>query len=385
MTRASRAALAALAGLASMGPLRLASILRTHPAGEAFHLLAAGRRLDPAAETPGSEGLFDRLRSQAAQVSVESVWEACQQHSVGVYGADDPEYPAAFRHDPEPPPVIFVQGDLGLLDARRRVGVVGTRNATAAGRATAFELGESLADHGVAVVSGLALGIDAAVHRGLRAGDGMPVGVVANGLDVPYPRQHGDLWHWVGSRGVLISERPPGCPPEPWRFPLRNRLIAALSEVLVVVESRERGGSLLTVEQALARGVSVMAVPGSPRCRAAHGTNRLLVEGAGPVTCVEDVLVALGIDHHRTAEQLALPLAPPVGDAIELGILRACAACPNTLDMLAAGIGCSVSEVALAVMRLVREGRVQDDDGWFESTGSRLSPPSVAGSGVGEP
>jgi DNA processing protein len=384
MSRATRAALAALAGLASMGPVRLASILRAHPGDEAFHLLAAGRRLAAVAEPPGTEELFDRLRAQAAQVSLDAVWRALQQHAVRVYNVDDPEYPVAFRHDPESPPVIFVQGDLGVLEGRR-VGVVGTRNATAAGRATAFELGESLAAHGVAVVSGLALGIDAAAHRGLRAGDGRPVGVVANGLDVPYPRQHGDLWRWVGERGVLISERPPGCPPEPWRFPLRNRLIAALSEVLVVVESRERGGSLLTADQALQRGVRVMAVPGSPRCRAAHGTNKLLVDGADPVTGVDDVLVALGLDHHRSRAQLELAFAASAGDAIELAVLHACAACPSTLDMLASAIGCPVSEVALAVMRLVREGRLLDDDGWFEAAGSRLRQGGAPGSGVDLP
>jgi DNA processing protein len=377
-------ALAALAGLPSMGPLRLASILRAHPAEEAFQLLAAGRRLDPAAEVPGSEELFGRLRSQAAEVSPAAVGQACEQHGVGVYAADDPAFPQALQHDPQRPPVIFVQGDLGVLDARR-VGIVGTRNATAAGRATAFELGEGLAGHGVAVVSGLALGIDAAAHRGLRAGDGRPVGVVANGLDTPYPRQHGDLWRWVGERGLLISERPPGCPPEPWRFPLRNRLIASLSEVLVVVESRERGGSLLTADLALERGVRVMAVPGSPRCRAAHGTNKLLVDGADPVTSIDDVLVALGLDHRRGGEQMALPLTASVGDAVELAVLHVCGDCPSTLDMLASAIGCPVSEVALAVMRLVREGRLLDDDGWFEAVGSRLRPHSVAWSGVDEP
>src|SRR5690606_572209 len=135
--------------------------------------------------------------------------------------------------------------DLSVL-AERRAGIIGTRNATAAGRATAFELGHELAVNGVAVVSGLARGIDGAAHRGVRAGDGRPAGGVANGRDAPYPKPHTELWEWVATHGLLVSEWPPGTTPEPWRFPLRNRILAALCEVLVVVESRERGGSLIT-------------------------------------------------------------------------------------------------------------------------------------------
>ena len=195
--------------------------------------------------------------------------------------ARDPEFPAVLRHDPQPPAVLFVRGDLAALDARR-VGIVGTRNATQTGRDIAFELGTALAEAGVAVVSGLAKGIDGAAHRGVLGVDGgRPVAVVGNGPDAPYPRVHAALWAEVCARGVLLSEWPPGTAPEPFRFPLRNRILAALSEVLVVVESRERGGSLITAQAAIERSVDVMAVPGSVRNRAAAGTNQLLRDGAG--------------------------------------------------------------------------------------------------------
>ena len=214
--------------------------------------------------------------------------------------AGDPRFPALLGLDPAPPAVLFVRGDLGVLDARR-VGIVGTRNATLAGRQTASALGCDLAAAGVAVVSGLARGIDGAAHRGaLAAGEGAgvgrPVAVVGNGADRPYPKQNAELWSAVGGRGVLMSEWPPGTPPEAFRFPMRNRILAALCEVLVVVESRERGGSLLTVREALDRSVEVMAVPGSPRNRAAAGTNGLLRDGAAPVTSADDVLASLGLD-----------------------------------------------------------------------------------------
>ena len=139
-------------------------------------------------------------------------------------------------------------------------------------------------------MSGLASGIDAAAHRGaLAAGSAPPIGVVGSGLDTVYPRGQERLWRDVASAGVLLSEAPLGGAPERWRFPARNRVIAALADVVVVVESHRRGGSLHTVDEADRRGVEVMAVPGSVRNPAAAGTNELLAEGvrrrAPPTTC----------------------------------------------------------------------------------------------------
>ncbi len=160
----------------------------------------------------------------------------------------------------------------GVLRARRpptlasaaRVAIIGTRSATAPGLEMARRLGAELAEAGVAIVSGLARGIDGAAHAGAlpRAGAAPPIGVVGSGLDVPYPRVNAGLWSDVARAGVLISEAPPGAPPSAWRFPARNRLIAALADLVVVVESRASGGSMLTVREAIVRGRQVMAVPG---------------------------------------------------------------------------------------------------------------------------
>ena len=125
------------------------------------------------------------------------------------------------------------------------------------------------------------------------------VGVVANGLDAPYPRVNAELWESVAREGLLLSEWPPGTEPERFRFPQRNRILAALCELLVVVESRERGGSLTTAREALERSIEVMAVPGSVHNRAAAGTNQLIRDGATPVTDAADVMLALGLDHRR--------------------------------------------------------------------------------------
>ena len=266
---------------------------------------------------------------------------------------------------------MFVRGDLDAL-GDRRVGIVGTRHATAAGRATASELGSALASESIAVISGLARGIDAAAHRGVRSsgGPGRAVAVVGSGPDVHYPKLNADLWEWVATAGLLVSEWPPGVRPDAWRFPQRNRIIAALSEVLVVVESRERGGSLITARAAADRGIDVMAVPGSPRSRASFGTNQLLVDGVAPVTSAHDVLTALGLDHRR---QGSVPFDPRVQpDEMQQLILDACLEQPSNLDMIVSATGLSITDAALGAARLERSGWLVEAGGWFEPVGSRL-------------
>src|SRR5262249_38747100 len=147
----------------------------------------------------------------------------------------------------------------------------------------AFELGRDLAAAGVAVVSGLAVGIDASAHAGaLHAATSPPIAVVGSGLDVIYPRRNAVLWREVERRGLVLSQAPLGALPEKWRFPARNRLIAALADAVVVVESGTTGGSLHTVTEAVRRDRVVYAVPGPVRSDASAGTNRLLADGAVP-------------------------------------------------------------------------------------------------------
>ena len=358
-------ALAALAGFDLMTSARLRALLAHHDADEAY-AVAAGRAAPCA---PVAAMLTPELRTAwraSADRRAPNDWaDRCRSSATSAVSIRDHAFPEVLRHDPEPPAVLFVRGDLDLLDGRR-AGIVGTRNATQSGREMAASLGRGLAEAGVAVVSGLAKGIDGAAHRGaLRVPDGRAVAVVGNGTDVPYPRQHAALWAEVCERGLLLSEWPPGTVPEPFRFPMRNRILAALSEVLVVVESRERGGSLITARAAMERDVEVMAVPGSVRNRAAVGTNQLLRDGAAPVTDAGDVLVALGLDNRRAGRADYDPRPLPRGD--EASVLESCRLDPRTLDDIVSGLGMPIGEAAMALARLERSGWIRETGGWFEA------------------
>ena len=358
------AAAAALAGLPGMGPARLRAVLGRWPAPEAWDRVRRGDLRDPALAQVRDE---TRLMWQQAACRVDPHDLADQHAALGITVTvlGDPAYPESLEHDLEPPSVLFHLGDLAALDAPR-VAIVGTRRCTAAGAVTARELGHDLADAGVVVVSGLALGIDGAAHRGvLAAGGAPPVGVVANGLDNPYPSRHRDLWADVASHGLLLGEAPVGVAPAAWRFPARNRIIAALADLVVVVESHRSGGSMHTVEEALARDVDVLAVPGSVRSPAAVGTNRLLQDGCGAVLGADDVLVALGLTpgvrrraDHRPA---------PSGDAA--AVLEALGGEPATLDHLAIRTSLSLERLSLALAALLDSGWVSGGSGWFERVG----------------
>ena len=359
---------AALAGFERMTTNRLSGLL-AHRSPEQAFAIATGNCAPP---EPFAT-LFDREPDLVAAWhrsgvgrSPDQVWQQCRSAGVDVVVAGDAGYPSQLLDDPRRPAALFVRGDLGVLDARR-VGIVGTRNATQRGRETAARFGYELAEEGVVVVSGLAKGIDGAAHRGALAVDGArPVAVVGTGPDRPYPAQHAQLWETVAARGAVISEWPPGTGPDAFRFPLRNRILAALVEVLVVVESRERGGSLITAREAAERGVDVFAVPGAIQSRAALGTNKLLCDGASPAIETADVLMALGLDRRRAGRRRHDPRALPSSDDRQL--IDACRSAPQTLEALAAShCGGSLVDTAMAVARLERAGWLRETAGWFET------------------
>ena len=202
----------------------------------------------------------------------------------------DPTYPDLLRAIPDPPIVLWARGHPEMLN-RAAVAIVGSRRASAAGVAMATRLGREVSRAGLGVVSGLARGIDGAAHRGaLEADDGWTIAVLGSGVDVVYPAEHRALTETIATDGLLLSEFPPGTPPFPNHFPLRNRIISGLSQAVVVVEASERSGSLITARAALEQGRDVLAVPGPVAGGVHRGCHALIKDGARLVESVEDIL-----------------------------------------------------------------------------------------------
>ena len=205
----------------------------------------------------------------------------CQRLGQRILTIQDAEYPQRLRNIFDPPLVLYVKGRMPVMDEEAAIAVVGTRECTPYGTACGERLGRELAASGAVVVTGLARGVDSAAARGaLRAG-GTVVGVTGGGLDVVYPPENGDLYADVAATGVLLSEYPPGSPPDKAHFPVRNRIMSGLSVAALVVEAPERSGALITARLALEQGREVYAVPGPIDAPDSVGCNRLIRDGAG--------------------------------------------------------------------------------------------------------
>jgi DNA processing protein len=364
---ADLAPVVALASLSGLGPRQLRRILERFPAAAAWRAVCAGSLpvdlVAPDREVAARTAA--KWRTGAAGVDPSELLDRHADAGIGVALYGSPSYPASFLDDPLPPPVVFWRGDLDHL-AGMRAGMVGTRDATRYGRDVARDMAAELSRSGVSVVSGLALGIDGAAHAGALGVDGAPpVAVVGGGLDRTYPRAHAALWRDVAERGVVLSEYPLGTPPAAWRFPARNRLIAALSDVVVVVESHATGGSMITAMAADERGRQVMAVPGPVTAPSSAGTNALLFEGAAPARDAADVLLALGVTvpRRRAAESRSLPRGPAAT------VLDALPWQPTSLEQVLLSTGLDIGVVALALDELEDSGWISRAGGWVERLG----------------
>jgi DNA processing protein len=313
--------------------------------------VAAGRRVEEAL------AFLDALDPDAerARLAAAGVVAAC---------AHSHRYPPLLRDLSDPPAVLFGCGRceaLDLLAEEPAVTVVGTRRASPYGTEVAYALGRGLGASGVPVVSGLALGIDGTAHRGCLDGGGVPVAVVASGPDVVYPRRHRSLHERVRETGLVLSELPPGTDPYRWSFPARNRIMAGLARMTLVVEAADPSGSLITAEFAKDLGRCVAAVPGRVTSSLARGTNNLLKDGATPISGTEDVLDELfGVGVRPIGDSLPVPSDPflrTVLQAAETG---------DSVEGVAAAMGRTVAETRAALGRLEADGYLvrRDLGGW---------------------
>lgn len=290
----------------------------------------------------------------------------------------EPGYPAALAHIDVPPPLLYVKGHADLL-ARPAVGVVGSRNASAAGQRFTRQIAAALGAEGLVVVSGLARGIDAAAHEAALATG--TVAVVAGGIDVVYPPEHEALQRQIGERGCLVTEQPPGYVPRAQDFPRRNRIISGMSLGVLIVEAARRSGTLITARTAGEQGREVMAVPGHPLDPRAEGTNQLLRDGATLVTRASDVIEALGpilearAFHGRTEVRDGGPIPHPPGYAGEpriaedarASVLAALGPAPVSVDEVSRVAGLDIRSVRIALLELALAGRIDQHGGQLVS------------------
>jgi DNA processing protein len=265
-------------------------------------------------------------------------------------------YPDALRDATDAPWALIGRGNPELLDAIEPFGtvtIVGARRATSYGREISRELGRELASAGMIVVSGLAFGVDACSHRGALDAGGRTIAVLGCGPDNPYPAAHRSLWRRITEVGLVISEFPPGASPWKWTFPARNRIMAALAGMTVVVEAAARSGSLITADLAADLGRDLGAVPGPVTSRASAGPNNLLAGGACLVRDAQDILDAMLGPGAQRIERSGATL-----DAGLAAVLAAVDAGESSCDGVAAALGLSGPEVAAALARLEALGYV---------------------------
>ncbi len=321
-------------------------------------------------------GLIEMRRKDvtvASERDAENAIRAAGDFGARIMLAGDPDYPARLAHSARPPIMLYAMGDAERIDGPT-VAIVGARNASTAAKRFARELAEGLSAAGVAVVSGLARGIDGAAHQGSLAG--YPVGVVAGGIDVVYPPEHRELQAAIADKGLLVAESPMGAKPTERHFPRRNRIVAGLAQAVVVVEAAERSGSLITARFAMEEGREVMAAPGFPTDPRAAGANRLIRDGALLIRGADDVLAGLPPPdapvRPRAAVSAAARAFPPESPAETLPneadiapsdpmqrVRIALSAAPVTIDELTRECQLSVAAVASILQELELGGELE--------------------------
>ncbi len=261
----------------------------------------------------------------------------------------DTDYPKLLLEIADPPPVLYCKGRRDLL-GKPCLGVVGSRNATPQGLRDAEAFSHTLSDAGLTIVSGLALGIDAAAHRGGLAGAGSSIAVVGTGLDRVYPARNKALAHQLAEQGLILSEFPLGTSPLPGNFPRRNRIISGMSRGVLVVEAAPDSGSLITARSAAEQGREVFAIPGSIHSPLARGCHALIKQGAKLVESAQDVLEEMAWSVTTPPMNQPAPTPDPLLNAMD--------AAPMTLDAIAERSGLTLDALSAKLLVLELEGRV---------------------------
>lgn len=316
--------------------------------------------------TPGIAVQQAQLLREKSLQRAEEILAECARKEIFIVTAQDAMYPARLRNIYDAPILLYGKGAMPLFDEEAAVAIVGTRRCTPYGVHWAEQLGYEMAKQGALIVSGLAEGLDFAAHQGaLRAG-GFAAAVLGGGVDVIYPKSSQRLYEDIAATGVLLSEYPPGTPPDGWRFPRRNRIISGLSLATVVVEAPETSGALITARAAAEQGRDVFAVPGPLGAKESVGCNQLIREGAGLVTCGWDVLEQYRswLPHRLHRDESRLPDLPEGGvkpeDKKEARPLPEETKLP-VLDLTKNTVGLTDDQLRIIRLLDVRDGMLTDE------------------------
>lgn len=334
--------------VSGIGSMRMRALLDAFGSAQAAWQASIQELRDTGLDRRSIENLVESRRT----VDLSAEWARIQRAGVDVLTWADDDYPENMRPIDGAPPVLYVQGRLEALD-RWSVAVVGTRRASAYGREIAHKLARDLARHGVTVVSGLALGVDAVAHRAALEAGGRTIAVLGSGVDQIYPAQNRDIVKQLlaNDAGAVVSEYPLGTKPEARNFPPRNRIISALSRAVIVIEAGKRSGALITASMAAEQGRDVFAVPGSILHPGSVGCNQLIQKGATPLLSIDDVLEELSLSnlHEKRA---AHETVPP--DPLEARLLEQLSAEPRHVDDLVRQSAFTTAQISslLTIMEL---------------------------------
>lgn len=343
----------------TLSPRQALLLLAHFPSSEA----AWGASSQTLRDTPGFERDTDAFIERRQVVELDRELEEIKRRGLHVLTLEDPAYPASLRELKYPPPVLYRYGDYQQRD-QLALAVVGTRRMSPYGRRVAEKLTQALVEHGLTIISGLALGVDTVAHQSALAAGGRTIAVLGSGFASLYPQENRNLAQRITKSGAIFSEFPIHTEPARWTFPRRNRIISGLSKGVLVVEAPIKSGALITAKAALDQGREVFAVPGQITHPNASGCHYLLKNGAKLVERVEDVLEEFGdlktVMNRR--DQPAPVELPPLNEP-QSRVLQTLSFEPLHINAIIEKAGLSVSEVSARLLELEMLGLVNEVDG----------------------
>jgi len=301
---------------------------------------------------------LERILNSRSKINVSGFLEDNMKKGIKIITCLDEEYPEALRQIYNRPAVLYYKGD--FLDFEPAIAIVGSRKATAYGKWACEKFTKELVELGVTIISGLALGIDSIAHRTALDNGGRTIAILGNGIDIRYPKKNAKLYDEICEAGAIVSEFPPGTQPLSYNFPQRNRIISGLALAVIVVEAKERSGSLITAHHALEQGKDVFALPGNINSIYSKGTNKLIKDGAFPLLDIEDLLEVVGDFRERNQSHKMDEFDYSTLSDIERKIVELVKEGPIHSDMIAYRTGLDIITVNSMLTILEMKGIIKE-------------------------